>query len=238
MDYELIEAYRKISPKYTSLKTKPWKDFLQFMMQISQSYTIPTSGIMLDIGTGNCRNLLFFEDQKWEHIGIDISFELLHNAITLEENKIYRVNSDMKFLSLINNFADLALCIATLHHLRNKNDVVEVLRSIRSTLKKNNYLIVSCWRRWKKGSRRKMLKEVIFYPHKKLRNRLWRHGDIYLPWFDNNRKIVAERYYHLFTKRELVNIVQRSGFEIVNLSKLGGVKGDDNIFLLLRNKIQ
>jgi len=90
----------------------------------------------LDVGTGNCRNLLFFEDQKWEHIGFDVSFELLDNAITLEKNRIYHVNNDMKFLSLRNNFADFALCIATLHHLRNKRDAVKVLKNIRSTLKK------------------------------------------------------------------------------------------------------
>ncbi|MHA1200457.1 MAG: class I SAM-dependent methyltransferase [Candidatus Heimdallarchaeaceae archaeon] len=136
MDYELIEAYRKISHKYTSLKRKPWKDFQHYMKLIRQNYPIPTSGIILDVGTGNCRNLLFFEDQKWEHIGFDVSFELLDNAITLEKNRIYHVNNDMKFLSLRNNFADFALCIATLHHLRNKRDAVKVLKNIRSTLKK------------------------------------------------------------------------------------------------------
>ena len=179
VDYELVEAYRKISPKYTSLKKKPWKDFQDYIVLVKQNFSLPTSGILLDIGTGNCRNLLLFEEQKWEHIASDISFELLKNAISTEKNIIYPLNNDMKAFPLKENFADFAICIATLHHLRNSKEVVKVLRDVSAILKKNTYLIVSCWRRWKKGSRREMLKDLLIYPYNKLKNRLWRHGDIY-----------------------------------------------------------
>ena len=236
VDYELVEAYNKIALKYTALKRKPWKDLQKYMLQISHKFSLPTSGIMLDVGTGNCRNLLLFEKQQWEHIGSDLSFELLSNSITLKKNRLYLINNDMRDFFLRGNCIDFALCIATLHHLRSKNEVLEVLLNIQIALKKDEYLLLSCWRRWKKGTIKRMFKDLIFYPFKKIKDKSWRHGDIYLPWFDKNRKIIAQRYYHLFTRRELLAIVQKTGFEIVNFSKLGGEKGDDNIFLLLKNK--
>jgi hypothetical protein len=77
--------------------------------------------------------------------------------------------------------------------------------------------------------------DLLAYPLRKIRDRTWRHGDIYLSWFGDNREVVAKRYYHLFTRRELTKLVRKSGFEIVNLVRLGGVEGTDNYFMLLKN---
>ena len=234
-DEELIEAYSKISPKYSRLKTRPWKDFQQYLSFVRQKFQIPTSGIMLDIGTGNCRNLLLFEDQEWEHIASDITFELLNNSVSLSNNVVHLVNNDMKVLSLRKNSVDFAICIASLHHLRSNAEVVRVLSNIKEILQNEKLLIISCWRRWKKGTRKKMIKDLLFYLFKKFRDNSWRHGDISLPWLGDNKEIVAERYYHLFTRRELRKIVLRSGYKIVNLRKSGGVQGNDNFFLLLKS---
>ncbi|TFG09521.1 class I SAM-dependent methyltransferase [Candidatus Heimdallarchaeota archaeon] len=233
VDFELIEAYSKIAPKYTRLKRKPWKDFQQYITLIRQFYQLPHSGIMLDVGTGNCRNLLLFENQGWEYIATDISFELLSDSVSLLNNKISHINSDMRWLPLRDRCIDFALCIASLHHLRENKDVVRVLKNIKQVLKNNNYVIISCWRRWKKGTRKKMIRDLLVYPFKKILYRKWRHGDIYLSWLGDNGKIIAKRYYHLFTKREITKVVVKSGFKIVNFAKLGGVEGDDNFFLLL-----
>lgn len=236
VDHELVEAYSKISPKYTRLKRKPWKDFQQFLLLIRQSYDLPDAGVLLDIGTGNCRNLLLFEDQNWEHIASDLSFELLHDAVSLQNNKVYQINSDMRWLPLRDKTVDFSLCIATLHHLRTSNDVLKVLKKIKHVLKKNNYLIISCWRRWKKGTRKKMIIDLLVYPFRKIRDKSWRHGDIDLSWYGYNKEVVAKRYYHLFTRREIIKLVLESGFEITNITKLGGVQGNENFFLLLKNK--
>jgi SAM-dependent methyltransferase len=235
VDNELIEAYNKISPKYTKLKTKPWRDFEQYLLSIGERYQLPQSGILLDVGSGNCRNLRLFENQEWEYIASDLSFELLNNAISLKKNRLHLINNDMKFLSIRENSIDFATCIATLHHLRDNDDVMKVLKNIKAVLKENEFLIISCWRRWKKGTINKMIKDLIFYPFKKVKDRLWRHGDIYLSWFGKDKEIVAKRYYHLFTKRELTKIVWKSGFEVLNFTKLGGAQGNDNFFLLLWN---
>ena len=68
-----------------------------------------------------------------------------------------------------------------------------------------------------------------------MRNKNWRFGDIYVSWYGENQDIIAKRYYHLFTKKELIKIVKSCNLEMVNLMTLGGKNKTDNIFLLLRN---
>ena len=55
--------------------------------------------------------------------------------------------------------------------------------------------------------------------------------------FVNEKKeLIAERYYHLFSKRELLKIIKSTNYSIIDFVELGGKGGDDNFFLLLQNK--
>lgn len=65
----------------------------------------------------------------------------------------------------------------------------------------------------------------------------WRHGDLYLPWYDENRNIIARRYYHLFTKRELIVAIKKANFRIIDIEICGGKSGKDNFFVLLKKKV-
>ncbi|MCK5409211.1 MAG: hypothetical protein KAJ30_03015, partial [Candidatus Heimdallarchaeota archaeon] len=83
-DKELIEAYKKISSKYARVKRKPWKDFQTYMNKISKLYSLPSSGILVDIGAGNSRNLLHFNSSSMQFIATDISFELLKASVEIQ----------------------------------------------------------------------------------------------------------------------------------------------------------
>lgn len=233
-DKELIEAYKKISPKYAKVKRKPWKDFQMYINKISKLYFLPSSGILVDIGAGNSRNLLHFDSSSMQFIATDISFELLQASVDIKVGNHFKINNDMKSLSLRSNFANLVLSIATLHHLRKKEETVSCLQLLSTLLKEDGYLILSCWRRWKPGTRKKLISDFLTYPIKKLKNKYWRHGDIYLPWYDENRNIVARRYYHLFTRRELVSVIRKTSLNIIDFSICGGKGGKDNFFVLLK----
>ncbi len=111
-DKDLIEAYKKISPKYTRVKRRPWKDFRNYMKKISELYSLPSSGILVDIGTGNGRNLLHFNSSSMQFIATDISFELLRASVDIPASNHFTINNDMKSLSLRSNFANLVLSIA------------------------------------------------------------------------------------------------------------------------------
>ncbi|MCE7747090.1 MAG: class I SAM-dependent methyltransferase [Candidatus Heimdallarchaeota archaeon] len=236
LDFELIEAYKKISPRYSNLKKKPWKDFQIYLGSIRKRFPLPTEGILLDIGSGNARNLLLFESQNWQHIASDISFELLDSRVTLENNTVYPLNNNANSIPLKEGSVDLSLCIATIHHFRNEDEVLLVLRNISKILKQEGFLILSCWKKWKKGTRKKIVSDFLLYFFKKSKNRLWRHGDIYLPWYNEKKELIAERYYHLFGKKELLKIVSATNYTVIDFAKLGGRGGKDNFFLLLKNE--
>lgn len=234
IDKELIKAYKKISTKYVRVKRKPWKDFHTYMNKISKLYSLPSSGVLVDIGAGNSRNLLYFDSSSMHFIASDISFELLQASVDIQTGKHFTINNDMKSLSLRRNFANLVLSIATIHHLRKKEEAVLCLQLQSTLLKEDGYLILSCWRRWKPDTRKKLISDFITYPIRKLKNKYWRHGDIYLPWRDENKNILARRYYHLFTKRELVSIIKKTDLNIIDFSICGGKGGKDNFFVLLK----
>lgn len=233
-DKELIEAYKKISSKYVRVKRKPWKDFQKYMNKISKLYSLPSSGVLVDIGAGNSRNLLHFDSSSMQFIATDISFELLKASVEIQTGHHFTINNDMKSLSLRSSFANLVLSIATIHHLRKKEETISCLQLLSTLLKKDGYLILSCWRRWKPDTRKKLIGDFITSPIRKLKNKYWRHGDIYLPWHDENKNIVARRYYHLFTKRELISVIKKTDLKIIDFSKCGGKGGKDNFFVLLK----
>ncbi|MBY9001842.1 MAG: methyltransferase domain-containing protein [Candidatus Heimdallarchaeota archaeon] len=236
-DEELVEAYKKISTRYEKVKRKPWKDFQTYMDKVSSLHPLPSSGILVDVGAGNSRNLLRFAETELDLIALDLSFDLLSNSIDLPPSNHFRVNNDMKYLSIKNNVACMILSIATIHHLRKKSETVLSLKQLSSILKDDGYIVLSCWRRWKSDTRRKMIVDLFLSPFKKLKNLHWRHGDLYLHWFDENKKIIAERYYHLFTKRELVSSINKANLRILDIAACGGKGGKDNFFVLLKKKI-
>ena len=232
-----MKAYNDISSKYSMVKTKPWKDFQSYLSFLEDKFNLPSSGILLDIGSGNGRNLILFQEDNFHLIASDLSYSLLKSLVQIPTQKIQSINNDMRVLPMKKKIADFVLLIASLHHLRKTKDMLKVLEEISLILKDDGYLILSCWRRWKPSSRNKMLADLFLFPFKKINNRRWKHGDIMLPWYDERRKVIAKRYYHLFTKRELLKIIKKSNFSICDFSCSGGQDKRDNFFVLLEKNI-
>ena len=235
-EYRLMDEYRKITPKYIQVKSKPWKDFQNYLTDISEQYSLPKGGILVDIGTGNGRNLELFKNHEWHFLASDLSIDLLKNLIELPTQKIHVLNNNMLKNPIRENVADLVLCIAAAHHLRSRNEVIDALTEIVSILKPTGYVILSFWRRWKPDTRWKMIFDVIAFPIRKILDIKWRHGDIFLHWFDKDKQIVASRYYHLFTRREILQIISSIKLKILDFQIFGGKSGKGNFFLFLQKK--
>jgi len=233
-EYSLMEEYSKITPKYIQVKSRPWRDFQNYLLHIGKHHSLPTEGILVDIGTGNGRNLELFTDQEWQFLASDLSLDLLRNIIDLPVHKLHTLNNDMRYIPIRREAANLALCIASAHHLRSNKEIINLLESVSIILNSGGYFILSFWRRWKPDTRKKMLLDLIMFPVKKIFRTNWRHGDIYLPWFTEDKKVIAKRYYHLFTRKELIKILKTSNLEILDISLLGGRSRKDNFFVLLK----
>ena len=229
-----MEEYRKITPKYIEVKGKPWRDFQQYLINVGKHYSLLRDGVLVDIGTGNGRNLELFKNQEWHLFASDLSLDLLKNLVDLPIQKLHILNNDMRRIPIRKNAADLILCIATAHHLENKEETIEAVRDISTILKPKGYIILSFWRRWKPDTLKEMVVDMITFPIKKILNNKWRHGDIFLPWYNEEKQVVAKRYYHLFTKRELLRILEACNLKVCDFTQAGGKSGKDNFFVLLK----
>lgn len=236
---ELIRSYETISKEYIRLKKRPWKEFVNYLEKIKNSFPLPKRGLVVDIGAGNARNLQCFlrdTEQYWEGVAVDISLELLGGITGGSNFYPHRINGDMVYLPIRDETAEMVICIASIHHLKTHEELEISLKDMERILKKEGYIILSCWRRWKADTRKEMIRDLILFPFKKIINREWRHGDYYLPWHDKEGRIIARRYYHLFTKSELKRAIQKTGLKICDIDVRGGKNGRDNFFVLMKKE--
>lgn len=218
-------AYQKIAPSYSRLKRRPWKDFVAFFNQLNLS----PSGRILDAGAGNMRNLAAL-DIKHDAIGLDLSRAILsgYHEVDFCSDKTEPLVGVISHLPFRDSSFDLSLTIATLHHLESPQERELALSELYRTLQPGGFLILSVWRFWKAGTRwllfKNFIKKLLFLHRHEL-------GDIWHIW-----KIPGEenqfRYYHLFRKRELTNLLLKTNFSISLLSVSGGLSKKDNYFVL------
>ncbi len=186
---------------------------------------------VLDAGCGNGRLLEVFADRKIDYLGIDSSLELIKLA-----KKNY---PQAKFLvaELINlSVADLekfggkkfnyVFCLAVLQHIPSHELRTKVLKSLREFLLPNGELIISNWNLWHSAHRRLIFKQAL---KKLLGTNKMDFGDIVFPWKKQNGEIVSDRYYHAFSKQELLRVAKDAGF-----SEIVYKKDKYNYWLILR----
>jgi ubiquinone/menaquinone biosynthesis C-methylase UbiE len=88
---------------------------------------------------------------------------------------------------------DYAISFAVIHHLDSERKRLKALSEMRRILKKDGKIFISV--------RNKDYPE--YYDYEK---------DVYIPWKHNGIK--HQRYFHLFTKDELENLIKKAEFKI------------------------
>src|SRR3989344_1575796 len=155
-------------------------------------------GILLDIGCGNCRNLLPFK--HLELYGADFSSEMLKQAKKYCNKNNLKVNlqkADMRKIPFKDNFFDYCLCLASLHHL-NKGDADKSLKEIYRILKKEGQCLIS------------VLNKYLRFIFKK--------KETYLSWKRKDK--VYQRYYYLYNYFEFKKLLLMNNFKIIKSGKI------------------
>ena len=217
------ETFNKISSRFDQLRKLPWPDLVDF---INESGFISNNElrVVLDLGCGNGRHGRYLKDKKKEDksftvIGVDISFNFLKIA-QKTDNQIHYINADANFLPFKSNIFNKVLFIAAIHHIPNYKNRKKCLLEIKRILTNTGILLLSVWRLWQKRFYRYFLNELSIQEYKKW-NGEW--GDIFVPWRDQNKRIIAERFYHLFSIDEFKHLINNSSFKITH-SKIGGTR--------------
>lgn len=222
MAHELKDSYGILSQDYLRKKSKPWIDFIKFIEEIKWS----SKDIVIDIGAGNARNLEMVDANH--KIAFDLSYELLDGIDRQDITE--KVAGSLPTLPFRRCVTDSILMIAVLHHLSTHKLRLKTMKSVSGLLCKDGEIIFSVWRKWRSG-----VKEQIF---EAIRNKL-EFSDLFnvqLPWHDSDGRVMATRFYHYFTFKELIEIMEYSKISITQRTIMGGRYGDANFFLHLKKR--
>lgn len=183
------EVWDKIAPSWNNFRNKPIKELKNLNWK---------KGKILDIGCGNCRNLLQFKNMDCH--GIDFSKEMLKQAKKFTEKNNFKVKlklANMEKIPYDDNYFDYVLAIAVLHHLKNPELGV---KEISRVLKKDGEAFITDW--------------------SKLQSRfLFKKKETFIPWKQKDQTL--QRYYNFIGYFELKKILKKNNFKILKSKFFG-----------------
>lgn len=222
----LLEKTRKdynlIAENYTRTRAYIPEDIREL-----GKYTLPEERI-LDSGCASGRLFEILRDKKVDYFGIDISESLIKIAKENYPEAKFQI-ADALSLPFSANFFDKVYSISVLHNIPSKAFQLQYLKEVKTVLKPGGFLILRVWNFWKRKAAFKLILKYAFL--KLIKKSKLNFKDVFVPWKDSKGKILIQRYFHCFTKKELENLVKESGFKIKE-SWQAGREPRTNIYLI------
>lgn len=213
------EDYNLIAEDFSRTRWNIWAEFNVFRDYVKDGDKV------LDVGCGNGRFLELLKGKNIDYIGIDYSEKLIDIAKNRYPDKKFLV-ADALNIPFPSNYFDKVFLIAVLHNIPSEEHRLKILQEIKKVLKPKGTLILTVWDIWRKESLVLVLKYLLL---KLIGKSQLDFKDIFLPW---GKK--ANRYYHYFTKNEIIKLVKKCGLVTI---KSGVAKNEtgkrSNIFLIL-----
>ena len=182
------DIYDKIAEHFSNTRVIIWPKVNEFISSFNQNSKI------LDIGCGNGKNMGTRED--CEYIGIDKCSGLLNHS-KKQKNCKYS-EGDCLNINYDNDIFDYVMSIAVIHHLSKEEDRLKSISEILRVLKKNGRALIYVWA----------------YEQPKFKNE--ETQDVFVKWqlqkkfTEDNIELEYKRYYHLFKKNELEELINKT----------------------------
>lgn len=205
----VIETYEAIAEGFSATRRSPWIEMLKPLGDVFGK-------LVLDVGCGNGRHLLELAKRASIAVGIDPSRNLIRTVRTRINklgltNRAMVVIADALFMPFRRASFDNIICIAVVHHIPTEKLRQKAIIEMAETLRSNGLAIISSWYRWQRGLIFRVLKGALM----KLVGEVFEFGDTYIPWSSRGKKY--KRFYHLFTLKEMKNLLSSSQLEIRDL---------------------
>ncbi|OYT26687.1 MAG: hypothetical protein B6V02_01245 [Thermoprotei archaeon ex4572_64] len=187
---KLREAYEQIAKVFQESRVEAWIEELSLIPE--EKYNI-----VIDLGCGCGANVRYLARKlRYRlYLGCDFSINILSKVKDLNIDLICCCITHLPFKS---RCADLALIIATLHHVPEKSLRLNVLKQVAELLRDKGLMLVTVWG-----------------VESKIRRGLWLSTqDVIIPWSWGLEREV-HRYYHLYTLNELIDEILSAGFKII-----------------------
>jgi tRNA (uracil-5-)-methyltransferase TRM9 len=166
------------------------------------------SGVGLDLGCGNGRHAESLSTVADRVVGVDVSAELLRTARERVEERgtdprPHLIQADAASLPVGSGVVDVAVYVATLHHLRPRSRRVASLSELSRVLAPDGRALVSAW----STAHDRFDAESGF--------------DTTVPWTLPGGESVP-RYYHIYDPAEFAADIRESGLELVGSAVSSG----------------
>jgi tRNA (uracil-5-)-methyltransferase TRM9 len=180
---------------------------------------------VLDIGCGNGR---LKDVVSADYTGIDFSEKMIEIAKQRHPGTKFITTRPFQFPFEDKNF-DKAFCLSVLHHIPSKDFRINFLKEILRVLKPDGELFLTVW----DLSQNKKVRKLLFkYTIFKLINKTkLDFKDIFYPFKSSKGEILAERYIHIFSLKELKNLLKEVGFSVEKAERQKRTKKNSNLFL-------
>ena len=224
---EAQETWDAIAHSFDSTRGKTWEKCINFINSLSKD------SIVADVGCGNGRHLIPCAKRCKKVIGVDVSIELLkilQEKIKKEElENVILLHSDAANMPIVDNSTDTALFIASLHSIKGRENRVNSLKEIKRILKPGGRVLISVWTKWRDEHKKSFVQKIN-------RKGLPEHGDKNIYWRQHGLNV--SRFYHIYTKKNLIKDIEEAGLEIVNFEevRLHTQKHPDNYFVEMKLK--
>ena len=155
---------------------------------------VESGSLILDSGCGNGKNC---NRNDCIFIGTDTCQRFLE--ISGEKRDIIdTIAMNSKMLSFRDNSFDYVLSIAVIHHIYLESDRVKAIGEIARVLRTGGKALISVWSKHKH----------------------YDYGDNIIPWNNQKKGEIVDRYYHLFKKDDIISLVNKvNGIRIIDISE-------------------
>lgn len=183
----VYKTYSIIAHDFDRTRWKPWSSVLSFIS------SIPSDKFLVDVGCGNCKNLLL---KPFNSLGIDIIPEFVDIGISKGLNCILGSILD---IPLENNYSDFTISTAVIHHLSTFENRIKAIQELIRITKPKGKIMIHIW----------AYEQPLKSPFK------FTKGDNFIPWKNIKGEISAMRYYYISDETDFYNLIHFFYKEII-----------------------
>jgi tRNA (uracil-5-)-methyltransferase TRM9 len=135
------DVYEDIATHFSKTRAYPWPEVEEFLDEYDQG------SLALDVGCGNGRHSELLADCTERVLALDVSRGLLREARERvgDDGRVCLLQGDAASLPVSAACVDVAVYVATLHHLPDRETRVESLRELGRVLAPEGRALVSAW---------------------------------------------------------------------------------------------